>query len=271
MPIDWSDGHYESTAETLLPAAVTAIDAAALTPGLHVLDIGSGTGNAALLAAERGAHVIAVEPADRLRGVARGRAKESGLTVDVRAGTAADMPVDDASIDVALSVFAVIFVPDPAAAAAEVARVLTPTGKLVMTAWTPGGACAGVNRLAAQLAREALGVSEAPPPFPWHEERAVADLFKPHGFTVHSTEHPIPFRAESPEAGYDMGQDNPVAVTVRQALESAGRHDQLERIRTEGIAKLREYNEDPGACRVTSHYAVHVIERRGEDGGQGGT
>jgi SAM-dependent methyltransferase len=262
MPVDWSSGHYESTAEMLLPASEVAVAAANLRPGQRVLDIGSGTGNAAMLAARHGVDVIAVEPAERLRLVARQRAQSAGLSVDVRAGTAADLPVDDASIDVALSVFAVIFVPDPRAAAAEIARVLTTSGRLVMTAWTPGGACAGVNRLAAQHARDALGLPEPPTPFAWHEKHAVAELFTSYGFTVTSSEHPISFSAATPEAAYDMSQDNPVAVAVREALEAAGRHDQVERIRDEGVAQLREHNEDPAACRVTSHYAVHMIERR---------
>lgn len=259
--IDWSNGHYESTAEMLLPASVVAVDVADIRPGMRVLDIGSGTGNAAILAAQRGAEVVAVEPADRLREVAGQRVAEAGLSVDIRAGTAADMPVDDASVDVALSVFAVIFVPDPAAAAAEIARVLTSTGRLVMTAWTPRGAMAGLYQLEARLAREALGTPEPPPPFPWHEQSAVADLFRAHGFTVSSTEHPIAFSADSPESAYDVGMSNPVALAVREALDAAGRHDTVERIRTEGIAVLRDNNEDPAGCRVTSHFALHVITR----------
>jgi SAM-dependent methyltransferase len=259
--IDWSNGHYESTAEMLLPVSAVAVDAADIRPSLRVLDIGSGTGNAAMLAAQRGADVVAVEPAERLREVARERVASAGLTVDVRAGTAAAMPIDDASIDVALSVFAVIFAPEPAEAAAEIARVLTPAGRLVMTAWTPSGAFADVFRLEAQIMREALGTPESPPPFAWHEESAVAELFKPHGFTVHSAQHPIPFAAATPEACYDMGQDNPVGLAVRQALEAAGRHDQVERLRTEGVALLRKHNEDSTTCRVTSHYALHVIAR----------
>lgn len=259
--VDWSKGRYESTAEQLLPASVVAVDAAGIRPGMRVLDIGSGTGNAAVVAAERGAEVIAVEPAERLREVARGRVTAAGLPVDVRAGSAADMPVDDGSVDAAVSVFAVIFVPDPAAAAAEIARVLTPTGRLVMTAWIPRGGWADVYRTEAQLAREALGAPEPPPPFPWHEGSAVADLFKPHGFTVESTEHPLAFTAVTPEAAYDTGGENPVTLSVREALNDAGRHDQVERIRTEAIARLRKHNEDPTACRVTSHFALHVIAR----------
>lgn len=269
MSIDWGIGRYETTAEQLLPAAGVAVDAAGIGPGMRVLDIGCGTGNAAVLAAQRGADVIAVDPALRLREVAGDRAAAAGLTVDVRAGTAADLPVADGTIDVALSVFAVIFAPDPAAAAAEIARVLTPTGRLVMTAWTPRGPWADVYRLAAQLAQEALGGSTSPAPFQWHEAAAVANLFAPYGFAVRSSELPIAFTAPTPEAAYDQGAENPVTLTAREELEAAGHGDVVDRIRTLSIAVLRDHNEDPGACRVTSRYALHVIDRH--HGGQGGT
>lgn len=65
----------------------------------------------------------------------------------------------------------------------------------------------------------------------------------------------------TPEAAYDTGGENPVTLSVREALNDAGRHDQVERIRTEAIARLRKHNEDPTGCRVTSHFALHVIAR----------
>jgi predicted RNA methylase len=62
----WALGNYECTARELTPAAVAAVEMAAPTSGEHVLDLGCGTGNAALLAAERGGRVTAVDPAARL-------------------------------------------------------------------------------------------------------------------------------------------------------------------------------------------------------------
>lgn len=265
MPVDWGVGRYETTADLLLPAAETAVAIAEPCPGQRVLDIGCGTGNATLLAARTGATVVAVDPSPRLLDVARARAAESGLRIDAHPGSAAQLPMDDASIDVALSVFAVIFAPDPAAAAAEISRVLAPTGRFVMTAWTPRGAMAEMNQVSDRLVREALGAPERPPGFAWFQQQAVADLFAPHGFTVRTTEHSLPFTASSPEVLYNAGEENPIAVTSRQALEAAGRADELDRIRTESIAVLRRHNEDPDACRVTSYFALHVIERRRRD------
>lgn len=261
MPVDWGAGRYETTAEGLLPASETAVEIAALGPGLRVLDIGCGTGNATLLAAQRAAEVIAVDPSPRLLEVARRRISAAGLSVEFRQGSAAEIPLDDGSIDVALSVFAVIFAPDPAAAADEIARVLTPSGRLVMTAWTPDGAFAETNQATARIIRDALHLPDPPPPFTWFRNETVTELFAPHGFTVRTTDHQIEFIAESPEATYDKGKENPISVTGREALVAAGHGEQVNRIRDEVIAILRRRNEDPTACKVTSSYTVHLVER----------
>src|SRR4030081_3667798 len=65
MRMDWSIGHYETTAEQLNPVSVAVVERASLSPGERVVDVGCGTGNAALLAALRGAHVTGVDPAAR--------------------------------------------------------------------------------------------------------------------------------------------------------------------------------------------------------------
>jgi len=71
--IDWGAGHYETTAAQLAPAAA-AVQRASLRPGERVLDLGCGTGNAALLAARAGTTVTGVDPAARLLKVAQDRA-----------------------------------------------------------------------------------------------------------------------------------------------------------------------------------------------------
>src|SRR4051812_13720995 len=103
---DWSLGSYESTAADLLPAAEQVVSAAQLRRGEHVLDVGCGTGSVALLAARAGARVVAVDPAARLREVARSAADREGLSLDIRAGGAPGLPVDDMTQDAVLSGFA---------------------------------------------------------------------------------------------------------------------------------------------------------------------
>jgi SAM-dependent methyltransferase len=72
--VDWGLGRYEQTAQGLLPASSAVISRAAPAPGEHVIDVGCGTGNAALLAAERGAQATGVDPAERPLDVARAQA-----------------------------------------------------------------------------------------------------------------------------------------------------------------------------------------------------
>ena len=101
--VDWGAGKYETTAAELEPVAQAVVEQAAPVAGEDVLDLACGTGNAALLAAGRGAAVIGIDAAPRLLEVARTRAQGLGVDLEVREGDLLALPVDDASIDVVLS------------------------------------------------------------------------------------------------------------------------------------------------------------------------
>lgn len=208
--MDWGRGEYERTAALLIPAAEAVTRAAELRPGESAVDVGCGTGTVALLAARAGAHVTAVDPADRLLGVARRTADREGLTVRFLAGDAASLPVPDLSMDAVLSNFAAIFAPDPAAAVAEMVRVLAPRGRIVFSAWIPGWAVGNLNAAAMQLVRTAVGAPEPPPQFAGHDKAALAAAFAVHDLTVSVEEHDdIVFTAASPAAYLDAETHQP--------------------------------------------------------------
>ena len=256
--MDWSLGSYERTAVGLLPAAATVLDCADLRPGERVLDVGCGTGNGALLAAERGARVTGADPARRLLDVARAAAAARDLQVSFLEGEAAALPLADGAADVVISVFGVVFAPDAQATAAELARVTAARGRVAFSAWIPEGALFEVMRARGQ-ALSAAGSASAPPPFPWHDAAAVDELLGPRGFSVTRTEHTLSFTGSSPRAFLESElHDHPLWLQGRQQLEPRG---EWEALPERALAILENANEQPGGLRVSSRYVVVSASR----------
>jgi SAM-dependent methyltransferase len=257
--VEWGAGQYERIAEQLLPAAEVVVAQASLKEGERVVDVGCGTGNAALLAAERGAVVTGIDPAQRLLDVGATTASDRGLEITFLLGEAAEMPLEEDSADVILSVFGVIFAPDPAAAAVEIDRVTAPKGRVLLSAWIPEGAISQAVRLARQTVAEILDQPSASPPFPWHERESLSGLFEPHGFSVSLTEHSLAFGAPSIDEFMRIeGENHPLAIAARPVLEGAGRAEEVR----EGMRRIYEQaNEDRGAFLITSRYVVAGLKR----------
>ncbi len=170
---------------SVIAVAARVVEKAAPGQGETVLDVGSGTGNAALLAAARGADVTGVDPAGRLLELARQHPTADRRDVTFVEGTAEALPVPDGSVDLVLSVFGVVFSTDPAAAAAELARVTSECGRIVLTAWLPEGAMHEMAQIAQDAVFGALGIPR-PPAFPWHDAEALSAQFASLGFSVDS-------------------------------------------------------------------------------------
>jgi SAM-dependent methyltransferase len=256
--MEWGAGRYEDAAAELLPAARLVVERAAVRPGERVLDLGCGTGNAALIAAEAGAAVTGVDPAERLLGVARDRAAAAGLEVEFVSGEAAWLPVANASVAAVISVFGVIFAPDAGAAAREMARVAAPDGRIVVAAWKPGGAIGEVARIRGEAVAKAAGRTPRRR-FAWHDPDAVAQLLGPHGFAVEASDESIAFTAASADdfAAAEF-RSHPLWNVAREVL---GPRGELGALRDRALAVFRFGNEDADGFRVTSRYAV-VSARR---------
>ncbi len=258
--LDWSVGRYECSpaAAQLLPAAQAVIEKAAIGPNERVVDLGCGTGNAALIAAALGAEVTGIDPAKRLLEVAQARAASEGRKVTFKSGNAASIPLEDASADAIVSVFAVIFAPDPGAAAAEMARVLAPGGRIVLSAWIPSGAMFEMTSTAEQAVRRAVGAPE-PDRFPWHDKDSLSNLFGSHGFEVEVDRYDLAFTGAS--AGDFFGADaknHPAAVAGLGVLESLG---QADAVRERLLDIFEKGNEEPERFRITAPYVVATARR----------
>ncbi len=254
--VDRGAGTYETTAAELAPVAQAVVERAAISPGEDVVDIACGTGNAALLAAALGARVVGVDAARRLLEVARERAQAQKVMLELRDGDLHALPVKDDAADVVLSVFGVIFAQDPAQALREVARILRPHGRVLITAWIPAGP---VDAMIASVTRIVGRVTSEPPPrrFPWADPEAVASAAAEAGLALATTTRAeFPIRAPSVEAYVAAVQEHPMAVAVRPVIERAGVGAE---VRETMASVLAAANEDPDAFLVHSPYVVHEL------------
>jgi len=257
VALDWGIGQYELMAADLEPVSEIVVQRATVRAGERALDLGCGTGNASVQLARAGAVVTAVDPSTRLLDVTRERVSAAGLNVDIRLGEAAAIPLDDDSADLIVSVFAAIFAPDPAAAMADMSRVLAPGGRILLTAWIPG---VGIGKAYAALGPVVAAATGAPPQerYAWHDLATVSELAKPYGLTVSSEEHTIAFTGESPEAQVAIDAENhPVWIDTREQLRAAGADECV--AFDAALAALHEINEDPAAFRATSHYVIVTL------------
>jgi len=129
---------FAPTALFTTPVAAHIVRFAQVAPGESVLDVGTGTGVAAITAARAGASVKALDLTPELLDHARENEELAGLSgIEWTQGDAESLPYPDASFDVVLSQFAHIFAPRPDRTVAEMRRVLKAGGRVAFATWPP--------------------------------------------------------------------------------------------------------------------------------------
>ncbi len=251
---DWGDGTYELTAAQLAPVAEAVVDAAEPVAGLKALDLACGTGNAALLEAERGATVTGFDFAARLLEVAAGRAAEAGLEATWVQGDMHDMPFPDDSFEVITSVFGVIF-GDPQKVAAEIGRVLEPNGRIAITTWTNEGVLPRIAALSKQAVAEALEQDTEPMQFEWGDETELRELFSEHGIAIQCERKTLTFTAESAEAaGEEWREHHPMWLALRETLGD----ERFDALSGQILEELKRANESEDGFSYSSSYLLAV-------------
>ncbi len=136
----WSMGDYPAVASEVIPATgPRLVEACGIRAGQRVLDVGAGSGNAAIPAALTGADVVASDLAPALLEVGRQHADDQGATLEWQEADAEALPYGDAEFDVVMSCVGVMFAPHHQAAADELVRVCRPGGTIGLLSWTPEG------------------------------------------------------------------------------------------------------------------------------------
>jgi SAM-dependent methyltransferase len=171
----WASGDYPAMVETFLdPLGPRLVAAAGIGPGMRVLDVAAGTGNASLPAAQAGARVTASDLTPELLQAGHGRADAAGLELEWVQADAEELPFEDAAFDVVMSCIGVMFAPHHQAAADELVRVCRPGGTLALLSWTPEGMLGALFRTMGEFAPPPPPGAQ-PPPF-WGSEEHLAGL-----------------------------------------------------------------------------------------------
>ena len=179
----WEKGDFTQIAATMRESGEAFVGKLGITPGLRVLDLGSGDGTTAVPEAQLGADVLGVDIASNLVAAGNARAEELGLTnLKFQEGDATDLSeLDDESFDLVVSVFGAMFAPKPFDVAKEMVRVTKPGGRIVMGNWIPND-----PTLVAQILKISASYSPPPPdgfisPVKWGGEDDVIERFTAAG------------------------------------------------------------------------------------------
>jgi 2-polyprenyl-3-methyl-5-hydroxy-6-metoxy-1,4-benzoquinol methylase len=171
----WSAGNYGQIAKSIAGGAEEFIERLNFRAGTRVLDVACGTGNLSLPAARAGAEVTGVDIAANLVEQARERAEAENLKIRFDVGDAEDLPYEDGSFDVVVTMFGAMFAPRPDRTASELKRVTRPGGLIAMANWTPEGFSGKIFKLGGKYAPPPPGV---PPPVLWGDEETVRERFR---------------------------------------------------------------------------------------------
>jgi ubiquinone/menaquinone biosynthesis C-methylase UbiE len=172
--VAWGAGDYTTVGCRIQYLAELLCEAVPVRAGNRVLDVATGTGNAALAAARRFADVTAIDFVPDLMVRGRRRAEAEGLEIDFREGDAEALDFADDSFDVVLSTCGVMFTPNQERAAAELMRVCRPDGAIGMVNWTPEGLVGAIFRAMGALVPPPPGVK---PAVRWGSQDGLRELF----------------------------------------------------------------------------------------------
>jgi ubiquinone/menaquinone biosynthesis C-methylase UbiE len=192
----WRSGDYAVIGTRLQLVGETLCEAVDLRSGERVLDVATGNGNAALAAARRFAQVTGIDYVPELLAQARARAAADGLEIAFREADAEALPFEAASFDVVLSTFGVMFTPDQPRAAAELARVTRPGGRIGLASWTPDGFIGSLFKTLGRHVPPAPGLKS---PSRWGTQDALLELFGDAAADLRTEQRTFTFRYLSAE------------------------------------------------------------------------
>ena len=253
----WASGDFSVIGTTLQIVGESLCEAVDLRAGATVLDVAAGNGNAALAAARRFAEVTAVDFVPALLADGERRAAADRLSVHWRVGDAEALPFENASFDVVLSTFGVMFAPNQSKAASELVRVSKPGGRIGLANWTPNGFIGQLFKV--------IGAHVPPPagldsPARWGVPAHLAEWFHESATRVHVEPKMFMFRYRSPQHFVEVFRSwyGPV-LKAFAALEHPKRH----LLEADILALVGKFNQSGDHTAVIpGEYVEVTIDRR---------
>jgi ubiquinone/menaquinone biosynthesis C-methylase UbiE len=253
----WSSGDYAVVGTTLQIVGEQLCEALDLRSGQKVLDVAAGNGNVTLAAARRWCDVVSTDYVPSLLERGRIRAQAEGLSIEFKEADAEALGFADASFDVVVSTFGVMFAPDQDKAAAELLRVCRSGGKIGLANWTPEGFIGQLFKVLGKYLPPPAGM-KAPPL--WGSRARITEMFGAAARSIKAESRTFAFRYRSPEHFVEVFKNYygptlkafaALDTTNQQALE-----DDL-------LALIGRMNRaDDGTMVVPSEYLETVITKR---------
>lgn len=251
----WSQGDWPDFATLIQPVAEEIAEAVGVGSGDALLDVATGSGNVAFAAARRGARVTGLDIVPDLVEAARARFAGERLEGEFVVGHAEELPFEDDSFDRVTSSFGAMFAPRQELAAAELARVVRPGGRIAVTAWTPEGLN---GQMFATLGKHMPPPPEGfVPPVMWGVEEHVRGLFPGLEVSCEKRISTIEFPSLDGWMEYCEANLGPI-VTAKAALEPQGKWEQ---VRADLHELEQRFNEaDDGSMRVSAEYLLTLVD-----------
>ncbi|QEY72375.1 class I SAM-dependent methyltransferase [Pseudomonas denitrificans (nom. rej.)] len=253
----WASGDYAVIGTTLQIVGERLAEACDLLCDERVLDVAAGNGNVTLAAARRGCRVISTDYVPRLLELGAERARAEHLAVEFREADAEALPFQAGSFDAVVSTFGVMFTPDQAKAASELARVCRSGGRIGLANWTPEGFIGQVFKVLSGYIPPAAGVR---PPSAWGREEHLRELFDGSIGELRATRQVFNFRYRSAAHFIEVFRDwyGPLHKAFANLPEADGKL--LERDLTQLLDASNRAG--PSSLVVPSEYLEVVLTRR---------
>jgi ubiquinone/menaquinone biosynthesis C-methylase UbiE len=247
----WGSGNYAAVADKISAVGEHIVEAVGLAPGMDVLDVACGSGNATIPAARAGARVTGVDFSPELLAIARERAADAMVEIDWVDGDAEQLPFADASFDRVISTFGHMFASDHERSAAELRRVRRRDGLIGICCWTPEGAIGRMFAMVAELVPPPPGAAS---PLLWGTEEHVRKLL---GDDARFERREVEWRDPSTQSYADfMLESFGPLLNARELL-----GERAPELRSAYISFLEGENlESDGSLRFRGEYLAAVIK-----------